>query len=125
MRRGACFASVFGFYKGFEVGQARAPETAVVLQPGVDGAQRFRIELVNAVASFAMLADQVRAPQQAQVLGNRGTGHRKSPGNVSSRLATSPQHVEDGAARGIGERLESRLRVPDRRICNRTVPHNA
>jgi hypothetical protein len=72
-----------------------------------------------------MLADQVRTPQQPQVLGNRGTGHRKSSGNVSGRLAAPPQHVEDGAPGGIGQRLESRLCVPDRRICNRTVPHNA
>ena len=116
---------MLGFYKGFEVGQASGPEAAVVFEPAVDGAQRFRIELVNPVASFAMLAHQVRAPQQAQVLGDRGTGYGEGSGNVSGGLAAAAKHVEDGTAGGIGEGLEGGFVVPGRRICNRTVPHNA
>jgi hypothetical protein len=66
------FPGVLGFDKGLQVGQAGAPEAAVLLNPGVDGAERFGIELINAVAAFAMFADQVSAAQKAQVLGDCG-----------------------------------------------------
>ena len=105
--REACgLAGVLGFDKGFQVGQAGAPEDAVLLDPGVDGAERFGIQLVDAVAAFAMFADQVGAAQQAQVLGDGGTGDREGFGDLSGGLAAAAEEIEDGAAGGIGEGLE-------------------
>jgi hypothetical protein len=63
----------------------------------------------------------VGAAQEAQVFGNGGTGKGKGLGDFSGGLAASAQEVEDGAAGGVGERLECRLGG----ICNRTVTHNA
>jgi hypothetical protein len=77
--------------------------------------------LVDAVTAFAVFADQVGAAQQAQMFGNGGAGDWEGFGDVSSGLAAAPEQVEDGAACGIGERLEGDFRG----ICNRTVPHYA
>src|ERR1700685_50317 len=115
------FFFVFGFYKGFEAGQIRAPETAVVFEPGVNRAQRLWVELVDAVAAFAMLLHQMRPAQQAKMLGDCWAGNGKGLRNVSGGLAAAAQQIEDGAAGGIGECLKGGFR----RICNRSVPHNA
>src|SRR5271167_2646630 len=67
------FARVLGFDVGFQVVQTRRPEHPVLLDPGVNGAERIGIELVNAVTAFAVLPDQVCAAQEAQVFGDGGT----------------------------------------------------
>jgi hypothetical protein len=59
---------VFGFHKGFQVAQARGPELAVLLNPRVDRAQRFRIQLIHTMAAFPVLANQMSTAQQTQVL---------------------------------------------------------
>ena len=92
-----------------------------MVEPGIDGAKRFGIELVNAVAAFPVLPHQVGTAQQAQMLGNGGTGNGESLGDFPGRLAAAAQKIENGAAGWIGERLECCLG----RICNRTVTHNA
>jgi len=112
---------MFGFHKRFQAGQVCAPEAAVLLDPGIDGTKRFGIQLVNAVTSFTMFANKVRAAQQPKMLGNRGTGNRKRSCDLARRLAASAEQVENRAARGIGEGLKRSLC----QICNRTVPHNA
>ena len=55
---------VFGFYEVLEAGQIRAPEAPILLEPGVDGAKRLGVEVIDAVPSFAVLADKMRASQQ-------------------------------------------------------------
>ena len=107
MREALRLPRMLGFDKCFQVVQAGCPEDAVLLDPGVDGAERFGIELVNAVTAFAMLADQMRAAQQAQVLGDGGTGDGEGFGDLSGGLAAAAEEIEDGAAGGIGEGLES------------------
>src|SRR5208283_4130257 len=116
---------MLGFDKGFQVVETGAPENAVLLDPRVDGAKRFRVELVYAMAAFAVLTDEVGATQQAQVLRDRGAGHGEGAGDLSGRLAAAAEQVEDGSAGGIGQGLESGLGGFGRRICNRTVTHNA
>jgi hypothetical protein len=106
------FPGILGFYESFQVRQARAPETSILLDPGIDGAKWFGIELVNPVPAFAMLSHQMGAAQQAQVLGDRGSRDRECLGDLSRRLAAPAQQVEDGAARGIGKGLEGGLRIP-------------
>ena len=41
---------------------------AVLVEPGINRAQWFRIELVDPVPAFAVFLDQVGAPQEAEVL---------------------------------------------------------
>jgi hypothetical protein len=115
------FFGKLGFYERLEVCEIETPESAVLIEPGIDGAEGFGIELVDAVTAVALLADQVRATEQAQVLGNGGAGDGKGLGNVSGGLASAAQEVEDGAAGGIGESLEGCFGG----ICNRTVTHDA
>jgi hypothetical protein len=67
----------------------------------------------------------MRAAEQAQMLGDCGTRDGKSLSDASGGLAATAQEVEYGAAGGVGERLESGFGNLGRRICNRTVPHNA
>jgi hypothetical protein len=115
------FFRVFRFYESLQVREIEIPESAVLIEPGIDGAERFGIELIDAVTALALLSNQMRATEQSQVLGDGWAGDGKGLGNVSGGLASPAQKVEDGAAGGIGERLERGLG----RICNRTVPHNA
>jgi hypothetical protein len=53
------FSCVFGFDECLQAGQVCGPEIAMVIEPGVDGAQGFGIELVNAFPAFAMLLDKM------------------------------------------------------------------
>jgi hypothetical protein len=115
------FFGVFGFDELFQAGQTDAPEAAVLVEPVVYGAERFGIELVDAVAAFAMLVHKVGATQQAKVLGDGGTGNREGSGDFSGGLAAPAQQVEDGAASRIGQGLEGGFGG----ICNRTVTHDA
>src|SRR5258708_37262806 len=112
---------MFSFDKRLQIRQADAPEAAILLEPGIDSAERLGIELVDAVAAFAVLPHQMSPPQQAQVFRDRRAGNRKRPGNLPGRLAAPPQKVENSPARGVGESLEGGLRG----ICNRSVSHNA
>src|SRR5579863_4572572 len=116
---------MFGFDEGFQVVQACSPEDSVLLDPGIDGAQRFRIELVDAMAPFAVLADEVGAAKQAQVLGYCGAGDRERSGDLAGRLAATPEEIKNGAACRIRQCLEGGFLVASCRICNRLVTHNA
>src|SRR5437879_1321244 len=116
---------VFGFHERFQVVQARGPELTVLLDPGVDCSERFRIELINTMAAFPVLANQVSTAQQTQVLRDSWSGNRESAGDLSSRLRAAAQEIENRATRRIGQSLKGGFAVPGRRICNRTVTHNA
>jgi hypothetical protein len=59
---------VLSFDECLEVVQASRPEYAVLLEPGIDGSKRFWIQLIHTMPPFAMLAYQVSAAKQAQVL---------------------------------------------------------
>ena len=121
---------MLGFHKSFQIGKAGAPEDAVLLDPGIDCAQGIGIELVDAVAAFAVLADQVGAAQETKVLGNGWTGDGKGLRDLSGGLSAAAEKIENGAAGRIGESLKSGfgvlpcLGLPGG-ICNRAVTHNA
>jgi hypothetical protein len=119
------FPGILGFYERFQVVQARGPEHAVLLNPGINGAERLRIELIDTMATFPMLAHEMSPPQQTQMLRDGWAGNRKRAGDLSCGLRATAQEIEDGAAGGIGESLESGLVGPGRRIRNRTVTHDA
>ena len=115
------FVGVLGLYKSFQTCQIRLPEHPILIQPAVDCSQGFRIELINAVASFAALLHQMCPPKQTKMLGNRRTRYGKRLRDLSGGLAAAAEKIENGAPCWIGQRLKRRLRG----MCNRTVPHNA
>jgi len=117
----ALFFSVFRLDEGFQAGEIRTPEAAVLLQPGVHGFEGLGIELIETVPAFLPLLHQVGAAQQAEVPGNSRPRNGKRVRDLSGGLAALPQQVEQGAAGWVGERAES----PLHRICNRTVTHYA
>jgi len=116
---------MLGFDECFQVIKACRPEYAVLLNPGVNSTQRFGIELVDAMASLAMLADQVCAAKESEVLRYRWTRDRERAGNLPGRLAAASQEIKDCAARGVGKGLKCGFTVSRGRICNRTVTHNS
>ncbi len=115
---------MFGFHEGFQAVQTGGPENSILLNPGVDRAQRLRVELVNAIAPFAMFTNQVSPAKQAQVFGNCGTGDRECIGDLSGGLAAAAEKIENGATRGIGQSLEGSFLDCRGVICNRSVTHN-
>ena len=115
------FVGVLSFDKCFQICQVHFPEVAILIEPGIDGTKRLGIELIDAVATFAVFANQVGAAKEAKVLGDRRTRDGESPSDFTCRLAAATEQIEDSAAGGVSERLESGLG----RICNRTVSHNA
>src|SRR5258708_40060441 len=94
---------MFSFDKRLQIRQADAPEAAILLEPGIDSAERLGIELVDAVAAFAVLPHQMSSSQQAQVFRDRRAGNRKRSGNLPRRPAAPPQQVQNPAAGGISE----------------------
>lgn len=118
------FLGIFRFDERLEIVEAHGPEAAVLLEPGVDSAQRFWIEVIDPMAPLAMLADEMRAAQQPQVTGDGRSRYRKCLSDRSGGLAATPQQIEDGAAGGIGDGLERGVLGLEGRICNRMVPHN-
>jgi hypothetical protein len=99
-----------GFDKCFQVGQAHLLEVAVLVEPEVYSAEGFGVELVDAMAAFAVLAHEMGATQKAQVPGDGRARDRKGLGDFSGGLATAAKEVEDGAAGGIGKGLEGGFR---------------
>jgi hypothetical protein len=84
--------------------------------------------MVNTIAAFAVLAYQMSAAQQAQVLGNGRARNRESFRDLACRLTAASKQIEDGAAGGIGESLKrgfGRLLCRLSGIGNRSVTHNA
>jgi hypothetical protein len=112
---------MFRFHKCLEAGQIRTPEAAIVFEPGIYGAKRFGIELIDAVAAFAMFKNQMRAAQKTEMLRYGRPGNRKGLGDMARRLTAATKQIENGAAGGIGEGLERSFGG----MCNRSVPHNA
>src|SRR3984893_7697872 len=115
------FFCVFCLHECFQAGQVRLPESTVVLKPRIHSPQWFGIELIHAVATFAMFAHQMRPAQQSQVLRDCRTRNREGSRDVARWLASPPQQIENRAPRWIGQGPERRFR----RICNRTVSHDA
>ena len=64
------FFGVLGFDKSLQVGQAGLPEDAILFQPGIHSFQRFRVELVKAVAAFPTFLHQMGAAKQSQMFGD-------------------------------------------------------
>jgi len=85
------FLRVFGLDKTFEIGEAHLPEVSILIEPGINGAERFGIEMVDAMPALAVFVNQMSAAQQAQVFGDGRPGNGKGLGNFSGGLAAAPQ----------------------------------
>ena len=103
------FLRVFSFDKSLQVGQAGLPEDAILFQPGIDSFQRFRIELVKAVATFASFLHQMSATKQAQMFGDGRPRNWKSLGNLSRRLSSAPEEDQARLVWSDRPRLEKSL----------------
>ena len=73
------------------------------------------------MAALAVLVDQVRPPQQTQVLRDSRPRDGKCLRDLPGRLASAAQQIEHRPPRRVGQRAESRFGG----ICNRLVPHDA
>ena len=124
--RGFSLSRVLRFYESFQVIEARCPEHAVLLDPGIDRTQGFRIQFVNAMPPFAMFPNQVGPSQQSQVLRNCRPRNRKGAGNLSRRLTAPAKQVQHRSAGGVGQGLECNFPAwCRRRMCNQSITHNA
>lgn len=83
--------------------------------------QRLRVQFIEAMPTLTVLLHQMGGSQQAEMFRDRRTRHGKGLGDLSGRQTFLSQQVQNGAARGVGERAENSLRG----ICNSTVTHNA
>lgn len=118
--RGFGLERVFGLDECLEIVQRTGPEDTILLDPGIDRAQGLGIQLVDPIAAFAMLANQMGPAKEAQVLRDCRPGDGKGAGDLPGGLAAAAEKIENRPAGGIGKGLESDLAG----ICNRTVTHN-
>jgi len=86
--------------------EAGFPEDAVLAQPGIDGAQGSRIQLVDAVAARPMFPNQTSASEQAQMFRDGWPGDGKESSNPAGGKPFLPEEIENGPARWIGECAE-------------------
>lgn len=112
---------MLGFNKSLEAGEARLPETSILVEPGIDRFQGTSVQLVKPVPTLTALLHEMGTSQQAQVFRDGRTGDGKGLGDPSGRQASLPQQVEHCATGGIGEGVKGSLRG----ICNQPVTHNA
>jgi hypothetical protein len=117
-------ALMFSFNKSFQAVQICSPEDSILLDPGVDCAERLRVEVVNAITSFAVFTNQVSPPKQTQVFRNCWTRNRECIRDMSGGLAAPAEKIEYGATRRIGECLKGSFLDSRVLICNRSVTHN-
>jgi hypothetical protein len=114
------FFFLLGLDEGFQTGQLGLPENTILFQPRINRLQRLRIELVKAMPALAPLLDQMRSPQQPQMLRDRRPRNWKRLRNLPRRLPPAPpQEIKHRATSRVGQSAKDHLR----RICNRTVPH--
>jgi hypothetical protein len=83
------FFFVLGFDECFQVVEVCGPEDTVLVEPGVHGTEGLGVELVDAIAPFAVLTDKVSAAQEAKMLGNGRAREREGAGNLSGVLAAA------------------------------------
>jgi len=95
-----------------------------LFNPGVDCAQRLGIEVVNAIASFAVFANKVSSAKETQVFRNCWTRNWKCIRDLSGGLAAPAEKIEYGATRRIRECLKGSFLDSWTLICNRSVTHN-
>ena len=64
-----------------------------MIEPGIHDAEGRGVEPVDPVAAVTAFFDQARAPQQTEVLGDRGTRNGKGPGDTARWKGASAQQI--------------------------------
>jgi hypothetical protein len=100
-------SSLFGFHVFFQAEQVQGPEAPVLIEPSIQVAQRFRIELIDAVAAFPNFGDQLRGVQYAKVFGNGWAAHVEASRDLIHRLPAFAQAIENGTSRGVGDGVKN------------------
>jgi hypothetical protein len=90
---GLCLPGILGFDEGFQIVQAGGPEDTVLLEPGVDGAEWFGIQLVNPVAAFAVFADEMGTAKKSEMFRDGGSRDRKGIRELAGRLAAAAEQI--------------------------------
>ena len=81
-------------------GEGVPPE---LVQPGAQGAQAVRIDLVDAAGSFGPVGHQPRVLQHLQMLGDGWAADRQALSQLTHRPRPRSQALEHLASRGIGD----------------------
>jgi hypothetical protein len=95
-----------GFDERFKVREFRGPEDAVMSQPAVDSTERPGIQAVKAIASAALFSNEVRAPQQPEMLGNGRPRNRKSLSDLPRGKCFAAEQIQHSAPRRVGHGVE-------------------
>ena len=90
----------------FETRDVVEPEPAVLLCPLRHFFEALGLELIDALAAFFSLANESRAPQNAEVLRDRWPTDPETCGELRYRGAALPQAIEDRAPSGVGDGIE-------------------
>ena len=97
-------------YLGFERVQVGGPERAEVVEPGVDVAQRLRVDGVEPAGALGAHAREPRFAQDAEVLGHPRLRDAElgtdDLGDRARRVLTGREQLEDASADGIAEDVE-------------------
>jgi len=95
---------------GGERVQVRSPERAEVVEPGVDVAQRLRVDGVEPTGALGAHRREPRFAQDAEMLGHRGLGDPElgsdDLGDRARRLLTAREQLENASADRIAEDVE-------------------
>src|SRR5258706_8024538 len=81
-----------------------APETTIEIEPGGGGFQAFRIEPAAAELAIALLPDEGRCFQHAQMTRNRRQGYGEGTRQFRYGRFAQCEALDNGAPRGIGKR---------------------
>src|SRR5580704_14767125 len=77
-----------------------------LLQVGLDRAQAFLLQVVDAAGALRVFGHQARLFEQAQVTGDRGAADRQRRGDLGHRLVPLAEQAQDVAPVRVAERLE-------------------
>src|SRR5207253_2535275 len=89
-----------------ETAEPVRPEALIVGKPVVDLRELFGHEAVPALAPLALLGDEPRVQQDAEVLRDGRAAHSKVAGNRVDRTVLLGQQIEDAAANRVADRRE-------------------
>jgi len=108
------FFGVLGFDECFEIGEVHLPEAAVLVEPCVHGAERFGVELVNAVAAFRRRCLEMagRETGKAPAISPAGWLPRRNKSRTARRVGSASAWKV-----ASGEYVTERFRI----MRNRTV----
>jgi hypothetical protein len=96
--------------RGVKRGQALIPEVRVVLEPCLGGSQWRWFEAADVRASLHRTPDQATALQCFHMLRGSRQRHAKGCSQLTYCVLTAGQSPQHLAARGIGQRMEDRIK---------------